>query len=233
MLAVRSQRPAEFLNGQKSHSQFQHTETAGNASISTLSENTGSTTIYIGSDYNIEPSSLAQIDSTLIQHESHVQPISIRATMVYQGDTRFIKVTLWRGRLFVRRWYKSQQPAFEQLPQSKGYGVGVSLAFPGLRLKNTTFTASFLKGFNKARMWTTVHWNLSLPAVVKKDSEIMEFASLGNLDAMVKLFKSGRANPTDAAPDGESLLHVCIFAISRNVCSYLLIFSIFLGSCEA
>jgi hypothetical protein len=45
--------------------------------------------------------------------------------------------------------------------------------------------------------------------VVEKDCEVMEFAALGNLEAMARLFRSGKAMPTDTAPDGDSLLHVC------------------------
>jgi hypothetical protein len=222
MLVVPSLRPREFPKGQASNSLFHNREIVKQVATGTVLGSRESDTPCIGSNYNVEPCSSLQIDSPKVVCESHAEPISIRAAIVYQRNARFIKVTLWRGPLFVRHWHQSRQSAFGPLPRNQGYGVGISFAFPSSQFTNATFTTSFLRKFNKSWMSTSVHWNLSLPAVISKDSEIMEFASLGNLEAMVRLFQSGRANPTDVAPDGDSLLHVRLSGYLRNLCSDLL-----------
>jgi hypothetical protein len=201
--------PRLFLNDQTTASPFHTPEIVERAITGTASDNRKSDTARNGSTYNVEPSSSLWIDSPQAVYESHIQPISVRATRMCQQNTRYIKVTLWRGPLYVQRWRPSRQPAFGPLPQDQGYGAGISFTFASPYFTNATFTTSFLRQFNKSWMSTSVHWNLSLPAVVEKDSEIVEFASLGNLEAMLELFRSGRATPTDITPDGSSLLHVC------------------------
>jgi hypothetical protein len=201
--------PRLFHNDQTTSSPFHTPEIAERAITCTVSDSRKSDTAHDGSTHNVKPSSSLRIDSPQAVYESHTQPTSVRATRMYQQNTRCIKVTLWRGPLYVQRWHPSRQPAFGSLPQDQGYGVGISFAFPSPYFTNATFTTFFLRQFNKSWMSTSVHWNLSLPAVVEKDSEIMEFASLGNLEAMLELFRSGRATPTDVTLDGSSLLHVC------------------------
>lgn len=208
MPVMLSQRPRGFLKDQTPNSPIHRQETVENVVTDIASYGRRSDTAYNGSHYNVEPSSSLRIDSPKVIYESHVQPVSVRATTVYQRNMRFIKVTLWRGPLFVQHWHQGRQPAFGPLPLSQGYGVGISFAFPSSQFKNVICTTSFLRKLNKSRMSTSIHWNLSLPAVVGKDSEVMEFASLGNLEAMTRLFRSGKASPTDIAPDGDSLLCV-------------------------
>ena len=197
-----------FLQDQYPNAPIHKQETVGNVVIGTASYGRESDTAYNGSHYNVEPSSSLRIGSPKVIYDSHIQPVSVRATTVYQRSTKFIKVTLWRGPLFVQHWHQGRRPAFGPLAPSQGYGVGISFAFPSSQLKNVIWTTSFLRKLNKSRMSTSIHWNLSLPTVVGKDSEVMEFASLGNLEAMTRLFRCGKASPTDIAPDGDSLLYV-------------------------
>jgi hypothetical protein len=205
---VLSQRPSGFLKDQTLNSLIHRQEVVENVVTGTASYGRKPDAAYNGSHCNVEPSSSLQIDSPKDIYESPVQLVSVRATAVCQRNMRFIKVTLWRGPLFVQRWNQGRQPAFGPLPRSQGYSVGISFAFPSSQLKSVICTTSFLRKFNKSRMSTSIRWNLSLPTVVGKDSEVMEFASLGNWEAMTRLFRSGKASPTDIAPDGGSLLYV-------------------------
>jgi hypothetical protein len=209
MPVMHSQRPTGPLKDQPPNLPVHRQETVENAATGTTSSyGRNSDTAHSGSHNNVEPSSSLRIDSPKAIHESNIQPVSVRATTVYQRNMRFIKVTLWLGPLFVQHWHQGRQPAFGPLPLNQGRGVGISFAFPSSQLKKVICAISFWRKFNQFRMSTSIHWNLSLPAVVGKDSEIMEFALLGNLEAMTRLFRSGKASPTDIAPDGGSLVHV-------------------------
>ncbi|KAI9766946.1 MAG: hypothetical protein M1840_006243 [Geoglossum simile] len=168
-----------------------------------------------------------QADSLNLAFWSHAQPVNIRATTIFRYGMKFIKLTFWRGPVFIQKWHKGQQPKFGPLSREQGYGIGVSLAFPYSRFSNATFTASFMRdlvvrGIGKAWRTPSLHWSLSFPAVVAKDSDIMEFALLGNLEGMLKLFQAGRAGPTDVAPDGDSLLHIAVEYNHLEVCRELL-----------
>jgi hypothetical protein len=158
---------------------------------------------------NLNHLTYKQEDPLNVAYQSHIQPLTARVTRVRHCRTRLIRLISWQGPLFVQHWHRDRRPEFGPLSRDQGYGMGVSVAFPRSRLKIATLTTCFIRRTNKSWISPSVHWNLSLPNVVAKDSEIMEFAFLGNLEAMVGLFRSGKAVPTDVTPDGNTLLHAC------------------------
>lgn len=56
-------------------------------------------------------------------------------------------------------------------------------------------------------------WNYVLRSynIVPNNSEILEAIRLGDTDAVLDLFRSGKASPFDKNPDGYSLLEVSEF----------------------
>jgi hypothetical protein len=112
------QRPKGLVKDSTPNSLIHKQEAVENLVTGTVLCSRGSGTAYNGSHYNVEPSSSLWIDSPQVVYESHVQPISVRATRVYQRNMRIIKVTLWRGPLFVQRWHRGRQPVFGPLPPS-------------------------------------------------------------------------------------------------------------------
>jgi len=196
------------------HDSTSHSQTAvGEVVASTLTDSMKAEIIFGHPSSNLEHIVTVQADSLNLAFQSHAQPVNVRTTTIFRYEMKFIKLTFWRGPVFIQKWHKDQQPKFGPLSRKQGYGIGVSLAFPYSRFNNATFTTSFMRdlamrGIEKAWMTPSLHWSLSFPTVVAKDSEIIEFASLGNLEGMFKLFQAGRAGPTDVAPDGDSLLHV-------------------------
>jgi hypothetical protein len=150
----------------------------------------------------------AMPDLLAVAGESYARPLSVRAATLCRREIWFVRLTLWRGPLFAQHWHRDRKPTFGPLPPDQSWGIGVSLACPYSPF-GKALTACFMRKFKQSWISPSVHWNISLPTIVANDSEIVELASLGNVEGMVRLFQSGRASPTDTTPQGNTLLHVC------------------------
>ncbi|KAH0536975.1 hypothetical protein FGG08_006203 [Glutinoglossum americanum] len=154
---------------------------------------------------------------------SYTQPVSVRAATLYYHEIWFIKLAIWRGPLFAQHWHRDRKPTFGPLSCDQSCGIGVSFVWHYSPFSRAAFTASFMRKFKQSWVSPSLHWNISLPRIVANDSEIMEFASLGNIEAMVRLFRSGKASPTDITPQGNSLLHIAVRSNHLEVCKRLLL----------
>ncbi|KAI9769608.1 MAG: hypothetical protein M1839_003610 [Geoglossum umbratile] len=154
---------------------------------------------------------------------SYAEPLSVRVAKLCHHEIWFIRLTLWRGPVFAQHWHRDRKPTFGPLSRDRSCGVGVSFACPYSSFGRVAFTASFMRKFNQPWISPSVHWNISLPTVVPNESEIVELASLGNVEAMVMLFRSGRASPTDVTPQGNTLLHIAVRRNHLQACKQLLL----------